>query len=226
MSPSAPLLFGTWLLVWAILLGPLLAVDLWLQRRAVADERWRVVLPMVVVGLLAYAACIAFYLHPTLGRIVVVAAVCSTWVDVVRRLRRGEFPNPGGGLIVPLCGAAAIGLAYLVLLYLPQLDQSYVMQSAARFVHQLPPDPDLPELFGNRLYTGQPIRPFASDWLSSDRPPLQTGFYLLVLPWTCCGCRAGWDTSASQRSPSCTGSRRCGCSRAPWAARRRPPFSL
>jgi 4-amino-4-deoxy-L-arabinose transferase-like glycosyltransferase len=183
MNPSAPLLVVTWLLVLAVMAGPLLALHLWLQRKTWADERWQVVLPLVALGLFAYAACIAFYFSPAFGRVAVTAPVLAAWAWVVRRLIRDRALGAEHGLILPLGCAAALGLCYLALLYLPQLGQSYVMQSAARFVHQLPPDPDLPETLGHRLYLGEPLRPFAGDWLSSDRPPLQAGFYLLALPW-------------------------------------------
>jgi hypothetical protein len=183
MNPSAPLLVVTWLLVFAVMIGPLLALHLWLQRKAWADERWQIVLPLVALGLLAYTACIVFYFSPALGRLVVTVPVLGAWAWAIRRLLSERKLEPEHGLILPLGCAAALGLCYLALLYLPQLGQSYVTQSAARFVHQLPPDPDLPETLGRRLYLGESLRPFAGDWLSSDRPPLQAGFYLLALPW-------------------------------------------
>src|SRR6185312_2797965 len=38
-------------------------------------------------------------------------------------------------------------------------------------------------MLADRLWTGQPVRPFYIDWLSSDRPPLQAGWLLLNRPW-------------------------------------------
>lgn len=56
--------------------------------------------------------------------------------------------------------------------------------AANRFSHQLPFDNTLPLLFAQQLLSNH--RPIPStlvlDWLSSDRPPLQTGLYLLVSP--------------------------------------------
>lgn len=52
--------------------------------------------------------------------------------------------------------------------------------SASRFSHDLPPDNILPLAFANALRTGHVASPFFGDWLSSDRPPLQVGFCLLL----------------------------------------------
>jgi hypothetical protein len=41
-------------------------------------------------------------------------------------------------------------------------------------------DNEIPWLFAQQLRQAQILKPFAADWLSSDRPPLQTGLYLLL----------------------------------------------
>lgn len=51
----------------------------------------------------------------------------------------------------------------------------------ARYLHaSFPHDNILPYLFSERLFLNQPISPFFNDWLSSDRPPLQTALVLLT----------------------------------------------
>lgn len=49
-----------------------------------------------------------------------------------------------------------------------------------RFSHALPPDNVIPFLFAAGLKLPQMPSPLLADWLSSDRPPLQTGLYLLL----------------------------------------------
>jgi hypothetical protein len=50
--------------------------------------------------------------------------------------------------------------------------------ASLRFSHPLPPDNTIPFLFAEGLVNGHVRRPLLADWLSSDRPPLQTGIYL------------------------------------------------
>ncbi len=40
----------------------------------------------------------------------------------------------------------------------------------------------LPKYFADQLWSGLVTHPMIGDWLSSDRPPLQTGFYLMLKP--------------------------------------------
>lgn len=46
----------------------------------------------------------------------------------------------------------------------------------------LPMDMWLPKVFADQLWSGHVNHPMIGDWLSSDRPPLQTGFYLMFKP--------------------------------------------
>lgn len=76
-----------------------------------------------------------------------------------------------------------VGLFYLALLnivYLP-LSQGYLAE-ARFFLGPLPIDNLLPKMLADHFYSGTDPRPFFGDWLSSDRPPLQSGLYLLNLP--------------------------------------------
>src|SRR6185437_11790146 len=46
-----------------------------------------------------------------------------------------------------------------------------------------PGDNLIPFIFAERIYDRQPLKPFCcGDWLSSDRPPLQAGIFLLQRP--------------------------------------------
>jgi len=51
----------------------------------------------------------------------------------------------------------------------------------------LPEDNILPQILAERLWSGASVHPFYGDWLSSDRPPLQSAAYLLCLPLTWLG---------------------------------------
>ena len=52
--------------------------------------------------------------------------------------------------------------------------------AAARWTHGLPGDNQIPLDLSRGILTGAVPHPLHADWLSSDRPPLQTGFVLLT----------------------------------------------
>jgi hypothetical protein len=45
-------------------------------------------------------------------------------------------------------------------------------------------DNAIPKMFADAVYVGKIPKPLMADWLSSDRPPLQTGNTLWTYPWT------------------------------------------
>lgn len=49
---------------------------------------------------------------------------------------------------------------------------------ASRFSHPLPYDNQLPYIFAEQITSGKINIPMTGEWLSSDRPPLQTGYFL------------------------------------------------
>jgi hypothetical protein len=53
----------------------------------------------------------------------------------------------------------------------------------SRFSHDLPPDNEIPYLFAEGLRKGAVPKPLIADWLSSDRPPLQTDMILTLEPF-------------------------------------------
>ncbi len=63
------------------------------------------------------------------------------------------------------------------------LDQPLV-SAQTRFSYALPSDNYLPFLFAEQISQNHIARPIFIDWLSSDRPPLQTGMALLEYPFT------------------------------------------
>lgn len=58
-------------------------------------------------------------------------------------------------------------------------DLTSIQKTAAKtFTHELPIDNFLPKIFADQLYHEKISHPMVGDWLSSDRPPLQTGQFL------------------------------------------------
>lgn len=92
-----------------------------------------------------------------------------------------------GDVWFPMGLVAAVGLFYLAILYISNPGTAITALTQNRFLAGMPPDNILPKLFAEALYRGKYPSPLFSNWLSSDRPPLQTGLILLHRPllfWT------------------------------------------
>jgi hypothetical protein len=75
-----------------------------------------------------------------------------------------------------------VGLVYFGLLHLRDCDAPWSWLAANRYQPGLPVDNEIPQMFARRLLDGQSPRHLIGDWLSSDRPPMQTGAILLLGP--------------------------------------------
>jgi hypothetical protein len=176
---DAATLLACVMLATLVLASSALAAALWLR-----DRDWSGVALAIgsfaALGLLAYAAAAAFFFTPVLGWMLALGVPLAAGVYAWRR-RREVAPSADTTQCAFLVGGVC--LVYLALLFLPRLGCPVGVQSAVRFGLDLPLDPLLPQTFGERLFAGAALKPFEGDWLSSDRPPLQAGFYLLVRPW-------------------------------------------
>ena len=99
------------------------------------------------------------------------------WIRYRRDLRRTFWRVSDGHLC--RFSMILIGAFYLGYLYLWQSPQAPEILAANRFMTSLPADNIIPAFLADRLALGQSPKNFMGDWLSSDRPPLQTGFILL-----------------------------------------------
>ncbi|MBS0663742.1 MAG: hypothetical protein JSR48_10800 [Verrucomicrobia bacterium] len=171
----------TWLVVSVVLAAPGAAADRWLSRHGVTDPRIRVAGPLAAAGAVGLLAFFAYFVHPWLGRAVAVIVPLASALHVWRnRASRTDADLRAAALL-----AAGVGLFYLALLYLPELHREPEWQSQVRFLYEFPIDANLPKMLGDRVYDGTPPKPFLPEagWLSSDRPPLQAGLYLVARPW-------------------------------------------
>jgi hypothetical protein len=148
---------------------------------------------LVASGATAMLAFWAYYADPVIGQatafLIVLGSVQGIALCRPDRLDRGLLRE----LAVPLA-LWALGSAFV--LYLGFLhggtDQPLAL-ATVRFSHPLPTDNEIPRFFADWYYEhghdGLPP-PFA-DWLSSDRPPLQSGYVLAQRPF-------GWDEAGLQ----------------------------
>lgn len=83
---------------------------------------------------------------------------------------------------IPLSVCFLVGLLYLTILYIPELSGSFEVAARTRFFFDRSVDNTIPLEFAQNLYQDIDPRQVYGDWLSSDRPPLQSGIVLLIRP--------------------------------------------
>ena len=176
---------------WSVLLSGLAAVlftalpffTAWvlLSSRFGSDPPLHVTLALVASGIFALAVFFGFYLSHALGLGLVVAGLLAALAATGLFLRRGPRPP---GWFAPLSATVALALLVIATLYLYGGSQSPQGVPAGRLeAWTLPDDNQIPEAFADKIYHGEPLRPFLLDWLTSDRPPLQTGYLMISRPW-------------------------------------------
>ena len=131
-------------------------------------------------GSAAMVAFWAWFVSPRLGRAAVAALLVASLVAIGVFGRRGELSRLG--LSMPLALTAAVGLLYTGLAFV----QGGITGTPARAIdyrYWLAADNEIPMQFATRIAEHLPLSGFlVGNWLSSDRPPLQTGFALLLWP--------------------------------------------
>lgn len=159
----------------AIILLPGLAWALW--KGGKIDDA------LLACALAAYVAFWAYFISARLGQAYSVALVVLGLIAVGLAIRRPERRIQLAPLLPMLGFALCVCLFYLGVLILYGGAESPFMVPQDRFLPGMPPDTQIPFLLSDLWYRHLPVRPFLGDWLSSDRPPLQAGFHLLVGPW-------------------------------------------
>lgn len=158
------------------------------MRRGLRSVPLLLAVALAASGATAMLAFWAYYADPTIGQALAFLIVLGSIQGIVLvrpdRLDRGLLRE----LAVP---AALWALGSAFVLYLGFLhggvDEPLTM-AATRFSHPLPPDNQIPAHFADWYFDHGhegPPPPFG-DWLSSDRPPLQSGYVLAQRPF-------GWD---------------------------------
>ncbi|WP_230939958.1 hypothetical protein [Xanthomonas translucens] len=129
----------------------------------------------------ASACVIAGYIaSPALGAIIAYGAAALPLLALPLRRRRGAAPLAEATALHRLFFPSLL-LALLILwigLY-PFSWDGQDWQTAATRWRNLPMDSWLPLTFADMVAAGRLDVPMIGDWLSSDRPPLQSGLYLL-----------------------------------------------
>jgi len=123
-------------------------------------------------------------LSPTLARYLAVTVMVASIVGLVFIYRKLDGDGRGllKSLLTPilLTGAVALMVGSAGFLY---GGMRHPLDAAARrYSHPLPADNEIPFLFAQGARAKHVPRPLMSDWLSSDRPPLQAGIVVEQFP--------------------------------------------
>jgi hypothetical protein len=149
--------------------------------------RYRRLGPATGLGLLFAGAATAgmagfwaWFASPDLGRLFALVLFTASIVTIGLYGRQGELRRLG--LSLPLLLALAVGLLFTGFAFL----QGGIAGEAWRTIearYWLAQDNEIPFLFARRVAAGGPMHGYLlGNWLSSDRPPLQTGLVLLQWP--------------------------------------------
>lgn len=178
-SGPASLLIRT-LLHFALTVLPCLAVSAYAIRKGVRDVIFAGLLQLACIGLTGYVAFWLWFLSPKLGHLFSVLLPFAGGVFLFLNYKRLDIF--GRRIVYQLLGqlalAGAVSLLVLSVGFLRGGFGNPTQTAAERFSHTLPGDNNLPYLFAEGIRQGRVPKPLQADWLSSDRPPLQTACVL------------------------------------------------
>lgn len=174
-------LIGWHAIIFALLLLPGLGLSVWLCRADESVER-AVAVVLVAGGICAYGCYFVSYWSASAGRTLswlLLAGGAASWLWSLRRNGRAGWWRDA---VAPAALVYAASLMYLAVLFLYGGGDAPETVPMDRMLVRLPPDTILPMWVADMIAGGQRPVGFLGDWLSSDRPPLQSGFYLLLHP--------------------------------------------
>ena len=167
--------FGLWTILYC---ATIIAVFSETQR--LFSARLNGILPVTAtIASFGVASMLAFWLTfllPFFAMIVCAGFwIYGAWC-LYRTYNRFGSERPGDAAILLGMGAAVI----LLVAFVPLGGQDPLTVAKTVWSHGLPPDNELPFIFARYLMAGDVPSPMVGDWLGSDRPPLQSGFYILT----------------------------------------------
>ena len=144
------------------------------------------ILGITISSFIGYATFWLYFLNHTIGQIVSSVILLTAVGCLVRLYQKKTFIQSikSVDLLFPLLIMFVTGLFYVSVLYAWPLGELPEILAQVRFFgYSFPPDNIIPKLFADKLYVGSDPRHLIGDWLSSDRPPLQSGLMLVQRPF-------------------------------------------
>jgi hypothetical protein len=140
-------------------------------------------LMLVLFGMIGYLIFYIYLINPNFGKLISILFFIFIFFSTSKICIKGDqiLFTRSIKIIFPLITISS----FIVFIgYYPQMntEQNSSWQIAANRWLNLPIDNWLPKIFGDQIFINELKRPMIGDWYSSDRPPLQTGMYLLFNP--------------------------------------------
>lgn len=164
-----------------IIILPIIAFILLATYWGIRDLTLITLTGFTLAGIFTYLGFWVWLLSPTTGKVysVVFLLTISTMLLQLCKVIGSEAK----ALLRPLLWVAGLWAVYAVFLLAfgmaPFNLNSPLASVAIRFTHPLPMDNQLPYIFAQQLLAGHVASPMIGEWLSSDRPPLQTAYFLM-----------------------------------------------
>lgn len=182
---AALLIASVTLFHFILLLLPALAICAWVVHRGVRNTVTAGLVLLTSIGTVGYLVFWCYFIHPRFGYIAAFVLPVSAAAFLIWLLRKSDSSarQVFKSLIAPVALTAATALLVLSMGFLYGGMQDPFRTASARFSHHLPPDNTIPYLVARGLMQGYVPKPLFMDWLTSDRPPLQSGIVLSQEPF-------------------------------------------
>lgn len=181
-APTWTLLLGV-VFHGALFLLPGVGAVALLRRRTAHRPESPIATATVATALVGYIAFWAYWLDPVVGKAFSLAIYGGSIGAVVLGLRERGFSGLSRHHAVhAICLTALVVCLYALAAFMWGGIDVPIRTIASRYSHTLPLDNMIPLMLANGVYEGAMPDPFFATWLSSDRPPLQAGLFVLQRP--------------------------------------------
>jgi hypothetical protein len=184
--PSNLFVMAHFLVNFALFLLPGFGVACLLLVKWPTALRYPVITLVVTGAVLGYLCFYAFLFAKPAGTVLSIVIYLASLIFIGYALRSNVSV---AGLLKtvaePFVITALTGLCYLcfTFVFINPMTTGASYLDGRFFTNQIPGDNLIPVFFAERIYDRTPLRPFCcGGWLSSDRPPLQTGIFLMQRP--------------------------------------------
>jgi hypothetical protein len=159
---------------------PSFAVCTFAIRKGTRNAMWLNFLALAQIGAVGYLSFWLWFASPIVGRIFSFCLPVASLACLVHFFRSSDADSRNAlkSLVFPTALTATSALIVLSAGFLYGGIKTPLQTATIRFSHLLPADNQLPYYLAKLMSHGRPPTPFFGDWLSSDRPPLQTGICL------------------------------------------------
>lgn len=180
-NPAIASVAGAWPMLFGVIVGNVWLVALSLAMPIRGTPSQRVMLGLLVAGCVWFMVFCAYVVSVQAGAIVSLAALLLPLsFALMSRINHKLSAADVTGVQRILLPGVLLACFVLWIGLFPFHWQGHEWDEPAKRWFPLAMDGWLPLMFGDMLADGHLVSPMAGDWLSSDRPPLQAGLYLMI----------------------------------------------